>query len=297
MRFTKVLLFDPNKKFYKGNLHAHTSNSDGHRTPEEVVALFREQNYDFLALTDHWKRTADEELRDGMLLLPGIEIDYSLPAEVIHIVGIGVSEQILEEKEHRALGPQHGVDAILACGGRAILAHPAWSLNTPETLAALRHLTATEIYNTVSGTPWNGDRADSTSLLDIAASRGCLLRTVAADDCHFYNGDQCQSYIMAQLDELSLAGVLKALDEGAYYATRGPRIHQVEIEEGLVTVTCSPANLVTFHSNLVYSGGRSVTGDGMTQASYKIRKGERFLRIRVTDAQGRHAWVNPIALT
>ena len=291
-----MLLFDPNKKFYKGNLHAHTKNSDGRLEPEAVIAQFQEHGYDFLALTDHWKRTCGEEMHGGMLLLPGIEIDYTLPAEVIHVMGVGVSEQILEEQARRASGPQHGIDAICACGGRAILAHPAWSLNTIETIGSLRHLTATEVYNTVSGTPWNGDRADSTNILDLAATHGTLLRTVAADDCHFYDGDQCQSYIMAQLDELSLAGVLKALDEGAFYATRGPRIEQVEVQDGTITVTCSPVRLATFHSNLVYTNGRSVAGEGMTQVSYKIKPGERFIRIRLTDAQGRHAWVNPIAL-
>lgn len=291
-----MLLFDPNKKFYKGNLHTHTNNSDGRRSPEEAIACFREAGYDFLALTDHWKRTCGEEMREGLLLLPGIELDYTLPAEVIHIVGIGVSEEILAEQARRSSGPQHGIDAIRACGGRAILAHPAWSLNTPETIGALRNLTATEIYNTVSGMPWNGDRADSTCVLDVAATHGCLLRTVAADDCHFYDGDQCQSYIMAQLDELSLAGVLKALDEGAYYATRGPRIHQVEVADGLITVTCSPIRQATFHSNVVYTAGRSVVGEDMTQVTYQIKPGEHFVRIRLTDAEGRHAWVNPIAV-
>lgn len=291
-----MLLFDPNRKFYKGNLHAHTSNSDGRRSPEEVIAFFQQTGYDFLALTDHWKRTADEEMRDGLLLLPGIEIDYTLPAQVIHIVGVGMSAEILEEQANRASGPQHGINAIRACGGRAILAHPAWSLNTPETIAALHNITATEIYNTVSGAPWNGDRADSTNVLDLAAAHGCLLPTVAADDCHFYNGDQCQAYIMAQLDELSLQGVLRALDEGAYYASCGPRIQQVEIEDGLVTVTCSPISQAVFHSNVVYTAGRTVQGEDMTQVSYQIKPGERFLRIRLTDAQGRHAWVNPIAL-
>ena len=140
-----MLLFDPNKKFYKGNLHAHTKNSDGRLEPEAVIAQFQEHGYDFLALTDHWKRTCGEEMHGGMLLLPGIEIDYTLPAEVIHVVGVGVSEQILEEQARRASGPQHGIDAICACGGRAILAHPAWSLNTIETIGSLRHLTATEV--------------------------------------------------------------------------------------------------------------------------------------------------------
>ena len=37
----------------KGNLHAHSTFSDGRLTVEEVVARYRDMGYDFLAITDH----------------------------------------------------------------------------------------------------------------------------------------------------------------------------------------------------------------------------------------------------
>ena len=40
-------------RWYKGNLHTHTLNSDGDSTPDEVVRWYREHGYDFLVLTDH----------------------------------------------------------------------------------------------------------------------------------------------------------------------------------------------------------------------------------------------------
>src|SRR5262245_38825100 len=39
--------------FLRGNLHTHTSLSDGDRPPEEVIAWYREHGYAFVALTDH----------------------------------------------------------------------------------------------------------------------------------------------------------------------------------------------------------------------------------------------------
>jgi PHP domain len=66
----------------KGNLHAHTTFSDGIRPPDEVVARYRELGYDFLAITDHEDRIDDDYwLRlpsggDGILVLPGVELDY-----------------------------------------------------------------------------------------------------------------------------------------------------------------------------------------------------------------------------
>ena len=289
-------LFDPDKPFYKGNLHTHTTNSDGLLSPDEVTRRYQEAGYDFLALTDHWKRTVEApHFYKNMLLLPGIELDYNLTNEVIHIVGINVDESILTRVDRRHTA-RRGIRDIRRSGGRAILAHPAWSLNTLETMQELDGLTATEIYNSVSATPWNGDRADSTLLLDIAAAHGLLLNTVASDDSHFYTGEDRTSFTMLQADELSAEGINRALDAGAFYASRGPRFKQIEIENGEIHVTCDPVSKIVFHSNLVYARERCVCGEGVTEASYTIHaeQMERFVRVILIDENGLRAWSNPI---
>ena len=43
----------PAQRWYKGNTHTHTLNSDGDSTPDEVVRWYREHGYQFLVLTDH----------------------------------------------------------------------------------------------------------------------------------------------------------------------------------------------------------------------------------------------------
>src|SRR5215213_1525054 len=40
-------------RWFKGNTHTHTLNSDGDSTPEDVVRWYREHGYAFLVLTDH----------------------------------------------------------------------------------------------------------------------------------------------------------------------------------------------------------------------------------------------------
>src|SRR2546422_1617656 len=37
----------------RGNLHAHTTYSDGVKTPQELIAEYEALGYDFLAITDH----------------------------------------------------------------------------------------------------------------------------------------------------------------------------------------------------------------------------------------------------
>ena len=292
-------IFDAQKPFYKGNLHTHTTNTDGRLAPEAVAELYRSRGYDVLSLTDHWKRTTpDACYYEGMLLLPGIELDYTLPNQVIHIVGINVDETILTRADRRHTARQ-GIRDIRRAGGRAILAHPAWSLNTQETIAGLDGLTAAEIYNSVSMPPWNGDRGDSTLLLDIAAANGVMLNTVASDDAHFYTGEECSSFIMLQADELTPEGVVGALDAGRFYASRGPRFSQIEVEDGEIRVSCSPVCRILFHSNLAWVGGRCRAEKGQTEAVYKFNRErmERFVRVILIDEEGRRAWSNPIDLS
>lgn len=68
-------LFDGAGHRYRGNLHSHTTNSDGHMTPEEAGHAYRAQGYSFLCLTDHdvFSDQSQTFSQDGFLLLPGIE--------------------------------------------------------------------------------------------------------------------------------------------------------------------------------------------------------------------------------
>ena len=41
------------KRWYKGNLHSHTTNSDGVWTPEQSAKNYRDAGYSFLCFSDH----------------------------------------------------------------------------------------------------------------------------------------------------------------------------------------------------------------------------------------------------
>jgi len=42
--------FDKSGRFYRGNLHSHSTHSDGEKSAEEVCRTYRELGYDFLAI-------------------------------------------------------------------------------------------------------------------------------------------------------------------------------------------------------------------------------------------------------
>ena len=63
-------------KFFKANLHAHTTISDGKLSPEEMVVAYKERGYSVLAITDHSVMVTHQELNTSdFLLLTGVEID------------------------------------------------------------------------------------------------------------------------------------------------------------------------------------------------------------------------------
>ncbi len=290
-----MVLWDGSRRVLKGNLHVHTTLSDGRRTPDEVRALYRSNGYDFLAITDHRKVSTETAMADGLLSIRGIELDYTLIGQVIHIVGIGVPEEIVQAVSGGS--PQKAIDEINRLGGVPILAHPAWSLNTPEVICGLRDIPISEIYNTVSGLPWNADRADSSGILDVCATMGHAKNLVASDDAHFYNGDACQSWTMVASEENTEEAIKAALRRGDFYATRGPEFKRIELNGRTISVDCSSVRAVWFASELPWDGKRVITGESLTHVDFPLNPlNQRFVRIVLEDENGKRAWSNPIVL-
>ena len=167
------------KKRYKINLHTHTTMSDGRRTPEEVARIYRDAGYDAVAFTDPWKFGSEGEL-EGLKILSGVE--YNLPNEntkngLFHVIAVGMHHDPMIPNND-TLTEQDLIDAIHSAGGLAILAHPAWSLNTPSQILKFNGFDATEIYNSVSEAHMSR-RPDSSLIVDMLGAQGCLLPLLA----------------------------------------------------------------------------------------------------------------------
>ena len=51
-------------KFYKANLHMHTTVSDGANTPQEVKEAYQKEGYSIVAFSDHEVMVPHNELTD-----------------------------------------------------------------------------------------------------------------------------------------------------------------------------------------------------------------------------------------
>lgn len=286
----------------KVGLHIHTTRSDGRRTPDEVAALYRAAGYDAIAMTDHWAWHCSGEL-GGLKLISGAEYDIGCAdpcgvcgdscGGVYHIVALGCTEEPAVTHEMTAA---EIADAIHRCGGLAVLAHPAWSLNDPAVVADQTFFDATEIYNTVSGVH-SSFRPESGAFCDLLACRGVTFPLLATDDAHYYDGtDNTRSFICAHAPDGDIAAAIRRQD---FYASQGPQIY-LQRDGSHFYVDCTPAETIIFITNTVWARGRVTRGHGLTHAEYTVSSGDgrsdRFVRAEVIDADGNRAWSNYITV-
>ena len=292
-KMKKELLQNQNN-WYKGNLHMHTTRSDGRVTPEEAKEIYYQAGYDFIALTDH-RRPGTEEQYNGMLLLPGVEWDTGNAQQipVYHIIGVGMTRSMSLSYEEGLPKPQKMIDEIIAADGIAILAHPHWSLMNPDEMRQLHGLSGAEIYNSVSGVPFNPRRADSSLYFDLWAGAGMMIPAMAADDAHYYAGDQTRSYIMVNAPQCSRNSLVDAIRKGDFYASQGPEIYSITRDEDTIHVSCSQdVKTIIFNSHMPWAENR-VQQISNGEAAYRYSKGDQYIRIELIDAEGKMAWSSP----
>ncbi|MCH8223012.1 MAG: hypothetical protein IH868_06325, partial [Chloroflexi bacterium] len=116
----------PNSNWFKGNLHTHTTESDGDAPPEHVAEWYREHGYDFLVLSDHNHLTVLDDAGSNPgkwpLLIPGEEITSRLFNNTVpvHVNGIGLRTLVEPAHEESVLETlQENVSRITAAGGLA----------------------------------------------------------------------------------------------------------------------------------------------------------------------------------
>lgn len=280
----------------KGNLHTHTTVSDGTFTPQQTAALYREHGYDFLCITDH-HRCSEAGEADGLLLLAGVELNRNemQPRVCYHLTGAGLLHPV---DLPPTAEPQAMIDALREAGAFVTLAHPAWSLMTDAHIRAVHGYDAIEIYNSVS--EFYSGRGDSSVQMDTLAAGGILPRVTAADDVHFYGPDACHAFVMVKAASRTREGILEALYANRFYASQGPRLHSlVRDDDGVIRVTCSPLRTVLFFSDRFYDGRRvqnAPAGGSLTAAEYAPAPEDTWVRVEGIDAAGRRVWSNYIDL-
>jgi len=271
----------------KGNFHTHTNSSDGLDTAEAVVAMYRDDNYDFLAITDH-REFHDGKAQDAgkMLVIAGQECHIGRDTEAFeyHVVSLGAKRHVEDQDSGQAI-----IDEIRRAGGLPIVAHPRWSYMPYEVFDELEGYAAFEVYN---GGCSDVDRANSSDYWDWSLTRRARpMWGVGCDDMHKPAHDFASgwTWVNAEKDE---ASILSAIERGDFYASGGPRIENIRVDESGITLYTTSARFVKFLSRegtvVKWAEGKHVKS-----ARYEPVGGETYVRAEVHAHDGTIAWTNP----
>jgi hypothetical protein len=287
-------------RFWKGNLHTHSTRSDGKLTPPEVIAAYRGRGYDFVAVTDHFMErfgypvvdTASYRTETFTTLLGaelhGPRLTYG---EQWHLLAVGLPPDFPGFPGES--GPAIARRAADA-GAYVAIAHPAWYALSVEDALTIEAAHAVEIYNHTA--THHNDRGESAYLSDQLLMLGRRHHVVAVDDAHFSTRpDAFGGWVQVKAETLEPDALHAALHAGDFYSSQGPEIHEIAIEGDELRVACSPARTI-------FAAGpgwlaRPLRGDGITSASFPLEPfAGAHVRITVVDRDGLKAWANPIWL-
>jgi len=292
-------------RFWKGNLHTHSTASDGTQTAEETCRRYREADYDFVAITDHFLARYDFPITDsrpfrsaGFTTILGAELHTRAITTELgsawHILAVGLPLDFAQTAEEET-GAQLA-ERALAAGAYVAVAHPAWYALTERDIAGLGLVDAIEIFN---GTAVDhNDRYDSWAIADVLLGRGLQYTCCATDDFHGKadRHDFGLGWVQVKSEALEPAALLAALKAGDYYSSTGAALYDIQLRaNGTLSVRCSPANRIFVTGRA--SVARTAHGHGIVEAEFDLRKFDSpYARVTVRDGRGGRAWSNPICL-
>ncbi len=282
--------------WYKAALHVHTTTSDGDVDVATRLKQYREAGYQVVAVTDHWKTNDLSSFSDaGFLAINSMEAhpQTASGAPAHHFVCLDLPHPFELDRKLKA---QQLVDTVLAAGGKVIYAHPYWTAHSIEEMREVTGFSGIEIYNA------HCDLASAKGFSDAHADQTFtklgLFSLTAVDDVH-KSGWINRGWTMVRAKELTKSAIMNAIAAGHTYASTGPVITDFRIENGTVSLTCSSAAQILFYFNGA-GGGRRFTSKPdkpLTEVQMKFASSVKWIRAEVIDADGKHAWTNPLAVT
>ncbi len=294
-------------KFFRGNMHTHSTRSDGLLDPKEVCRRYQAEGYDFIAITDHFVGLFDYPITDtsdcrnnDFTTILGAELHTGTMenGHLWHLVALGLpigftppnapNFRPVKGSESAAHIAQRARDA----GAFVSIAHPHWSGMTEADARTITAAHAVEIYN--HGCVIDNDRGEGFVTLEHLLNDGRRLNLTATDDAHFNTPDHFGGWVMVKASENKPEALLAALLAGEYYCSIGPQINDIRILDDTIEVDCSAAATI-----IVQGKGTSMAtlhGESMTTATLSRERlaTSPWLRVTVIDRAGKRAWSNPI---
>jgi hypothetical protein len=307
------------RSFQRGSVHAHSTVSDGDAPIELVVKIYSRLGYQFAAITDHNHYFDPSRFhyaeRADFVLLPGEEISMAGGPggqTLVHVNALCTEHGIGDHQvADVASSLQWAIDQVRAQGGAAVINHPNWRWTIEaKDIAATHGAAMLEIFSGHTSTHNDGDGAHSSSedKWQQLLLGGTTLAPAAVDDAHTYlagpstqagepGGYPGRGWVGVFGAETSRAAICHGLAEGRLYASAGPVLRRLAVQGDTFTLWPEdPTVLVEF----IGSTGKAELAtfperdpddpEGAWRVSYRLTGSERFVRARITQADGNQAW-------
>ncbi|MBO4411961.1 MAG: PHP domain-containing protein [Lachnospiraceae bacterium] len=313
-------LLKKNGPFFKANLHTHTTVSDGRMTPEQRRDWYRSHGYSILSITDHSKYHQYPELcTDDFLMVPGVEAtklicpDPKNPKLKYHLCHINFwpkdpATAVYEpEPEVYDIGTINAYIARMKKNGwLCSLNHPGWSFMETSDVNQIRGVDGFEVYNHIS--QYLDNNGDGQTYYSMFLKSGNFAYAMATDDAHCgYNEngevdasmDMGGGWIMISMPKLGHAEFIDAFENGRFYASTGPEIKELYIDEerDVLVVECSPVHVISLKGIHTVRAKRIIGyGDELTHAEFplaEVREKEPFIRLELLTEGGKRAYGQP----
>jgi len=297
-------------KWLKGDLHVHTTASDGRMSRREALEVLRRHRFDFCAISDH--DVYDAGGRDsGLLVLPSRE----LSSQRGHIVALFANGSLERCPDWSSQGE---IDAVRAAGGLPILAHPrikeftstqSMAFTCERLLCELSHFHGQEVYthNVGSGFATAVDRLDAvwTGRID-AGSDDLPVWGYASSDAHAPEQVQDNVGILVAADECTPVAIRAALEAGRFYSLAataarfedicfdGRSLNVRATDAVMLRVKCTGGTPAEGRGHRMQAALKYAREAGTIELDYRVQGNEGYLRVEAMDSNGGFVYANPI---
>ncbi len=290
-------------KWFKGNIHAHTVNSDGSSSPDVVIRWYKEHHYNFCVISDHNFFTDPAGLKqvfdasDKFMIFPAEEVTDRYETKPVHLGAVFISKLIVPQHGHSVSETiDNNAISIRDAGGIAILNHPNGLLRESISALAIGQTSHTNFFEVCCADFKGGSMKPSTDQIwDSVLSQGKLLYGTAADDAHIFDpvGNQAgTAWIMVQAGQLTMTAIADAMKRGDFYATTGVELKTLTIDDKQIKFTLDAKDW-GFKSFFIGDQGKILKTDESASPSYTFSGNEKYVRVRIERSDGAYAWLQP----
>jgi hypothetical protein len=275
-------------QWLRGNLHTHTTRSDGARDVQAVIDDYAARGYDYLMISDHDIYTSPEDYTGwdskGMVLIPGNEITRGGP----HLLHVGADRFVAPAEDRQAV-----INAATEGAGFVIVNHPDWQEGfdhcSLDRLKGWSGYQGIEIYNGVIGR-LNGSPY-ALRKWETLLTEGRRVWGYANDDSHAAQ-DVAQGWNIVYARDRSPQAVVEALRTGRFYASTGVEITGITAEDRRIRIETTNAERII---GLSRWGHRFAVADE-TFIDVEVPDDTSYVRFECWGRGEQFAWTQPFFL-